>query len=85
MLAPDWRDPRLFPLVAAPVMGLLGVLEASADAEFRQSFAELALVAAWLTVGFLVQARLPAVGGVLVACFYPLQRCSGHPAPAARA
>ncbi len=81
MLAPGWRDPRLFPIVAAPVMGLLGVLEASADAEFRQSFGELALVAGWLTIGFLVQARLPSVGAVLVACFYPLTAVLGAPGP----
>ena len=45
------RDPRLFPLVAAPVMGALGVVEAASDAEFRQSFGLLVVVAAWLAAG----------------------------------
>ena len=73
------RDPRLFPLVAAPVMGALGVVEAASDAEFRQSFALLAVVAAWIAAGFLTQVRLPSVGAVLVAGFYPLTAVLGAP------
>jgi signal transduction histidine kinase len=76
-----WRDPRLFPLLAAPVMGVLGVVEAAADPEFRETFWGLVLVAGWFVVGFLVQIRLPAVGGVLVACFYPLTAAVGAPGP----
>ena len=38
-------SPRVFPLVAAPVLGVLGVVEASADPEFRDSFVQLVLVA----------------------------------------
>ena len=75
------RDPRLFPLVAAPVMGLLGVVEAASDAEFRQSFGLLVVVAAWLAAGFLTQVRMPAVGAVLVAGFYPLTAVLGAPGP----
>ena len=75
------RDPRLFPLLAAPVMGALGVVEAASDAEFRQSFALLAVVAAWIAAGFLTQVRLPSVGAVLVAGFYPLTAVLGAPGP----
>jgi signal transduction histidine kinase len=75
------RDPRLFPLVAAPVMGALGVVEAASDAEFRQSFGLLVVVAAWLAAGFLTQAWLPSVGAVLVAGFYPLTAVLGAPGP----
>jgi signal transduction histidine kinase len=75
------RDPRLFPLVAAPVMGALGVVEAASDAEFRQSFALLAVVAAWIAAGFLTQVRWPSVGAVLVAGFYPLTAVLGAPGP----
>lgn len=75
------RDPRLFPLVAAPVMGALGVVEAASDAEFRQSFGVLVVVAAWLAAGFLTQAWLPSVGAVLVAGFYPLTAVLGAPGP----
>ena len=75
------RDPRLFPLVAAPLMGALGVVEAASDAEFRRSFALLAVVAAWIAAGFLTQVRLPSVGAVLVAGFYPLTAVLGAPGP----
>jgi len=75
------RDPRLFPLLAAPVMGALGVVEAASDPEFRQSFGPLVVVAAWLAAGFLTQARLPSVGAVLVAGFYPLTAVLGAPGP----
>src|SRR5689334_10921630 len=34
-------SPRVFPLVAAPVLGVLGVVEASADPEFRDTFWQL--------------------------------------------
>ena len=74
-------SPRVFPLVAAPVLGVLGVVEASADPEFRRSFAELAVVAAWFVVSFLVAAWWPSIGAVLVACFYPLTAALGAPGP----
>ena len=74
-------SPRVFPLVAAPVLGALGVVEAGSDATFRASFAELVLVAAWLFVSFAVAAWWPSVGAVLVACFYPLTALLGVPGP----
>jgi len=62
-------------------MGALGVVEAASDPEFRQSFGPLVVVAAWLAAGFLTQARLPSVGAVLVAGFYPLTAVLGAPGP----
>jgi len=81
MPGPTWRDPRLFPLLTAPVMGALGVVEAATDPEFRKTFGGLVLVAGWFVLGFLVQTRFPAVGGILVACFYPLTAAVGAPGP----
>lgn len=72
---------RAFPLLAAPVLGVLGVVEAAADAEFRQHLPELVLVAAWFTASFLLQARWPAVGTIAVALFYPLTAVLGAPGP----
>jgi signal transduction histidine kinase len=72
---------RLFPLVAAPTLGLLGILEASTDTEFRESFAELAFVAGWLAMALVVAAWWPSVGAVLVACFYPVTALLGAPGP----
>ncbi|MCW2762995.1 MAG: two-component sensor histidine kinase [Marmoricola sp.] len=74
-------SPRGFPLMAAPVLGVLGVVEAAADAEFRDSFAALCVVAAWLFVSFVVAAWWPSVGAVLVAGFYPLTAVLGAPGP----
>ena len=74
-------SPRVFPLVAAPLLGVLGVVEAASDPEFRDSFAALAVVAAWLVVSFAVAAWWPAPGAVLVACFYPLTAVLGAPGP----
>ena len=75
------RDPRAFPVVAAPVLGALGVVEALADTEFRAHLSQLVVVAAWFTVSFLVLARFPLVGTVAVACFYPLTALLGAPGP----
>src|SRR4051812_293166 len=75
------RSPRLFPLIAAPLMGVLGVVEASTDPEFRTHLAALLVVAVWLAAGLVVQARWPAVGAVMVACFYPLTAMLGAPGP----
>ena len=74
-------SPRVFPLVAAPVLGVLGVVEASADPEFRDTFWQLAVVAAWLAASFLVAAWYPSVGAALVSCFYPLTALLGAPGP----
>jgi signal transduction histidine kinase len=74
-------SPRLFPLAAAPVLGALGVVEAASDPEFRDTFVQLAVVAAWFAGSFLVAAWRPAVGAVLVACFYPLTVLLGAPGP----
>ena len=74
-------DHRVFPLVCAPVLGLLGVLEAGADPQYRESFGDVALVAGWVAVAFLVQARLPAVGAVMVGGFYPVMVLLGAEGP----
>ena len=74
-------SPRVFPLVAAPALGVLGVVEAASDTEFRESFAELCIVAGWLVVSFLAAAWWPATGAVLVAGFYPLTAALGAPGP----
>ena len=74
-------SPRVFPLVAAPVLGVLGVVEASADPEFRATFWQLAVVAAWLAGSFVVAAWWPSVGAVLVSCFYPLTALLDAPGP----
>ncbi|QNN52018.1 sensor histidine kinase [Nocardioides mesophilus] len=81
MVGPRWRDPRLFPLAAGPLMCLLGLVEGSTDAAYRPHFAVLALVAFWLLAAFVVQARFPCVGAVLVVCFYPLSLILGAPGP----
>ena len=44
MRRPRGSDPRLFPLVAAPVMGLLAVGEAQLDETFRPDLVPLSLV-----------------------------------------
>lgn len=75
------RDPRLVPYAAAVAMGLLGLNEAWFDPEFHVHFAELALASAWISAGFLVAARWPAVGAVAVACFYPFSTLLGAPGP----
>jgi signal transduction histidine kinase len=72
---------RVFPLLAAPVLGVLGVVEASADPEFRETFWQLAAVAAWLAGSFVVAAWWPSVGAVLVSCFYPLTALLDAPGP----
>lgn len=81
MLDLRWRDPRLFPLVAGPLMCVLGLVEGGSDPEFRPHFAELSLVAGWMLLALLVQVRYPCVGAVLVACFYPLTLALGVPGP----
>ena len=80
----DWprgRDPRLFPLLAAPVMGVLAVAEASLDETFRPDLGPLTLVALWIATSFLVAIRFPATGCVLMAGFYPVGVVVGAPGP----
>lgn len=72
---------RAFPLVAAPLLGALGVVEAGTDLTFRESFAQLVLVAAWFVVSFVIAAWWPSVGAVLVAFFYPITAALGAPGP----
>jgi signal transduction histidine kinase len=74
-------DPRVFPLVAAPVLAVLGVVEAGSDPEFRGTFWQLTVVALWLAASFLVAAWRPEVGAVLVSCFYPLTALLDAPGP----
>lgn len=81
MHVPRRLDHRLFPLVCSPVLGLLGLLEAGADPEFRASFGVVALVSAWIAGAFLVQARFPAVGAVLVGGFFPVTVLLEAPGP----
>ena len=72
----------MFPLVAAPVLGVLGVVEASADPEFRDTFWQLAAASrpgsphrSWWLPGS------PRSGAALVSCFYPLTALLGAPGP----
>ncbi len=78
---PSLRDTRLLPAVAAPVLGVLGLVEAATDPVFRASFAQLAVVATWIAAGFLLQIRWPAAGAVVVAASYPLGELLGAPGP----
>jgi signal transduction histidine kinase len=72
---------RAFPLLAAPALGVLGVVEAVADPEFREDLGLLVLVALWFAGWFLAMARWPAVGVVGVAFFYPVTALVGAPGP----
>ena len=81
MNRPRGSDPRLFPLVAAPVMGLLALGEAQLDETFRPDLLPLAVVAGWIAAAFVVAARFPATGCVLMAGFYPLGLLIGAPGP----
>lgn len=76
-----WLRSRLLPLAAAPLLGALGVVEAWTDLEFRPHFGELALVAGWLALAFVVQTLRPALGVVLVAGFYPVTVALDAPGP----
>jgi hypothetical protein len=82
MLRPSLRrDPRIVPLVAAAVMGLLGLVETYSDPTFRPHAGALAVAAAWVAGGFVVASRLPSVGAVVVAAYYPLSLALGAPGP----
>jgi signal transduction histidine kinase len=76
-----WRDARLFPLLAAPAMGMLALAEARLDATFRPDFEVLTVVAAWIAAAFLVAVRFPSTGAVLVSAFYPLSLALDAPGP----
>ncbi|EWT02037.1 histidine kinase [Intrasporangium oryzae NRRL B-24470] len=75
------RGARLLPYAAALVLGLLGLVEAWSDPGFRPMFGSLAVVAAWISIGFLVATTWPAAGAVVVAAFYPLSTVLGAPGP----
>ncbi len=81
MNRPRGSDPRLFPLVAAPVMGLLALGEAQLDETFRPDLVPLAIVAGWIAVAFVVAAWFPATGCVVMAGFYPFGLLIGAPGP----
>lgn len=78
---PTARDPRLFPLLAAPAMGLLAVGEARLDETFRPDLGPLTLVALWITGSFVVAVRFPSTACALMACFYPFGVLVGAPGP----
>ena len=63
------------------VMTVLAVNEALLDDGFRPYAARIALVAALLGAGFVVAARWPTAGAVVVAGFYPLGQLLGVPGP----
>jgi hypothetical protein len=75
------RDPRAVPILAAVVMGLLGLVEAWSDPGFRPHLAALAVTSAWIAAGFVLAARWPAAGAVMVAWFYPLSLLLDAPGP----
>jgi signal transduction histidine kinase len=81
MNRPQGGDARLFPLVAAPVMGLLAVAEARLDETFRPDLVPLTVVALWIAASFVVASRFPVLGCVLVAGFYPFGVLVGAPGP----
>ena len=84
LLGMDWvrgRDPRLFPLLAAPLMGLLAVAEGRLDETFRPDLGPVTLVAVWITTSFLLAIRFPVAGCVLMAGFYPVGVLVGAPGP----
>jgi signal transduction histidine kinase len=72
---------RLFPLVAAPALGVLTVAEAQADPEFRAQIGSFVVVALWTAGAFAVAAWLPSVGAALVAVLYPLETAIGIHGP----
>ncbi len=81
MASSTWLRARIVPLAAAPALGALGVVEAWTDLEYRGHFGELAVVAGWLALAFVVQAFRPALGAVLVAGFYPVTLALDAPGP----
>jgi signal transduction histidine kinase len=78
---PRGSEPRLFPLLAAPIMCLLAIGEARLDETFRPDLVPLTIVGVWIGAAFLVASRFPSVGCVLVAGFYPIGTLIGAPGP----
>lgn len=75
------RDHRVVPVVAAVALGLLGLVEAWSDPQFRPHFGVLAIASGVIAAGFLVAVRWPVAGAVVVACFYPVATLLGAPGP----
>jgi signal transduction histidine kinase len=75
------RDHRVVPAVAAVALGLLGLLEAWSDPQFRPHFGVLAVASAVIAAGFVVAVRWPVVGAVVVAAFYPVATALDAPGP----
>ena len=75
------RDHRVVPAVAAVALGLLGLVEAWSDPEFRPHFGVLAVASAVIAAGFAVAVRWPVAGAFVVACFYPVSTLLGAPGP----
>jgi signal transduction histidine kinase len=75
------RDHRVVPAVAAVALGLLGVVEAWSDPQFRPHFGVLAVASAVIAAGFAVAVRWPVAGAFVVACFYPVSSVLGAPGP----
>jgi signal transduction histidine kinase len=75
------RDHRVVPAVAAVALGLLGLVEAWSDPEFRPHFGVLAIASAVIAAGFAVAVRWPVAGAAVVACFYPVSAVLGAPGP----
>ena len=75
------RDHRVVPAVAAVALGLLGLVEAWSDPEFRPHFGVLAIASAVIAAGFAVAVRWPVAGAFVVACFYPVSALLGAPGP----
>jgi signal transduction histidine kinase len=69
------------PYAAALVLGVLGVNEAWLDPVFNAHFAELVVGSAVVCAGFLLAARWPSAGAVVVACGYPVSALLGAPGP----
>jgi signal transduction histidine kinase len=78
---PSWARPAAFPLLAGPALGVLTLVEAQADPEFRPLLGAFGIVAAWTTASFLLATRWPSVAAALVALLYPLQVLLGIPGP----
>lgn len=74
-----WRDVRLVPLLAAPVMGLLTVGEGVLDASYRPMLSRLVVVALVTTVSLLVAARRPSLGAVGVTMSFVTALLVGAP------
>ena len=75
------RERRTVPLVAAVLLGVLGLDEVWVDPEYHRYFAVMALATTCISAGFLLALRWPALGAVVVAAFYPVETAFGAPGP----